>query len=381
MAEITPHVNIINVASYQKSTSVRTSLGDSFGEIPCASRLQNALKPLYVSMSIVGLFHCKRDAGNEKQRLRGNHSCALPSFSQVYSTIILILHWLNFIRTATMLREDMSFGPELFYRVIFVLWALLCTIQCTCMYIACAQNKNNICELHEKFEYILTPCEPCIYTWLRRRCIILVAISWFVVLLNVLFAIYGIWCASLFSPGLTPFKSTDANIDVVRVIYVIIHTYLTATWFLSLIFHHILCLIIYHIFKQFNKNFSEICQKSPVLATDIERYRRQHISICHLLDLTDDKLHVITGMAIAVKILLLCLILYNIIWHPASLAEPVVALIHIFWAISGVILLGIISVGGALVNHVVSTHIYVYIIRYVNNGGGGIINTGSHEIF
>ena len=115
-------------------------------------------------------------------------------------------------------------------------------------------------------------------------------------------------------------------------------------------------------FKRFNKDFSTDCEKSPVLAADIERYRRKHMSICHLLDLTDDKLHVITGMAIAVKILLMCLILYNIIWYPAILAEPVVALMNFFWAISGVIFLGIISVGGALVNDVVSRIVPICII-------------------
>ena len=50
-----------------------------------------------------------------------------------------------------------------------------------------------------------------------------------------------------------------------------------------------------------------------------------------------------------------CLTLYLIIYHPELMADPVSLIMTLFWFLTGLLNLGIIAVGAAYVNHMVST--------------------------
>ena len=114
-------------------------------------------------------------------------------------------------------------------------------------------------------------------------------------------------------------------------------------------------------FKKLNEEFDRARKTTDISSDFIIRLRKEHRTICKLLHTADSNLHVMTGLGIAIYVLLLCLLVYQLLWKVTS---PLLIGIYTFWTVGSLAMLGFISIGGALVNHAVSIKEYVYLPKH-----------------
>ena len=88
----------------------------------------------------------------------------------------------------------------------------------------------------------------------------------------------------------------------------------------------------------------------------IIRFRKDHRVICKLLDTADQIFHVMTGCSIALYVVILCLMFYQILWNTDIADNHVLVGMYICWVAGGLVMLGFISLGGAIVHQEVSAY-------------------------
>ena len=89
--------------------------------------LYESLKTLFFSLKLCGLHHYK------SPKKAGKYECWT---SRIYPSAVLIILWVNLIRQLTTFNKEDTFGPQLFTKLIYMTWTVLCTINASSVSIA-----------------------------------------------------------------------------------------------------------------------------------------------------------------------------------------------------------------------------------------------------
>ena len=322
-----------------------------------------ALRPLMVSLKLGGLFHARTyqlaEAGDGHFVEKFKTCCQKPnkkystgfSWSHIYSIVILFVHVMNVVRICFMFNSSDSFHPVTFGKVVFLAWLLLCVCNNCNMYGACACYKAlpsffmTWKRLHQQ------PNTVCLAK-LKGKTVLYTIIGWILVILNTLFAIYGLWWSFIFDHALVPLHPNHPSIIYFKITYTVIHFYLSISWMFTAIYIFILVIIVHHEFRHFNDTFRACLKIDGTFSGDLEMYRQQHQSLCTLVKHADNSSSFYTGTVMVCSITQCLLILYNVIYW--QVPDSMVVLMKCFWLVSCMLILFLLAFGGATVNHVVS---------------------------
>jgi hypothetical protein len=322
------------------------------------SHLYSSLQWLLRSMIVCGQFTTRAWSPKTQFNTKKKQSWS-TIISRGYSTTVLIILWLHILRVFSVFVGPNSFDSLLFAKVTLLSWCSVCVLGCTVMYAACNQQDNNIWKfLHEWQMLSSSQCVSCVKRHTSRYAVI----GWILVAINQMFGLYAFWQTELFDMVLMPAQLFlgDTGLFWFRIFNSVTMFYLLAAWIFPLIFFYTISSVLYH---NFRLHCAEMAQESnasnyclPYQA--ISNYRRKHNGICKLLDTADGMLHFYVGSTICMKTVMVCVLLYNIIWYTEYLLDPVVMTMNVFWLLSGFTIMCVIAVGGALVNHVVSPFVH-----------------------
>ena len=182
--------------------------------------------------------------------------------------------------------------------------------------------------------------------------------------INYIFCLYSFWQTELFDLFLMPAQLFLGNTGLFwfRIFSSVVMFYLLAAWIFPLFFFYTICSVVYNNFRLQCKDMAQESKASnySLSCQAISNYRLKHNGICRLLETADEILHFYIGGTICIKTVLLCVMLFNIIWYTEYLQDPVIIVINVFWLLSGVAVMCVIAVGGALVNDVVSPSVQLF---------------------
>ena len=105
----------------------------------------------------------------------------------------------------------------------------------------------------------------------------------------------------------------------------------------------------------YNKGFKEELQEDGHFTGDLKKLRQKHQILCNLVGHADDFIRYHVAVYFVSCSILMCLVLYNILYASVLMKDPIILSMAIFWFMMGFIVLSIGLIGGALVNNVVST--------------------------
>ena len=157
------------------------------------SDLYISMQRLFRSMMICGLFTSRPWSPNAQFTSEQKQSWATIS-SRIYSTVVLIMHWLNCIRLLAIFMGSSSFDSELFANVTVLSWNCACALGCTVMYTVCNRPNNNIWAFLHKWK-LLSNSSKCAAV-LKKNTTQYTVIGW--ILYDGSYVTYtnniGLWC-------------------------------------------------------------------------------------------------------------------------------------------------------------------------------------------
>ena len=307
--------------------------------------LYEAMKPLFFSLRLCGLHHYKAFRGGSSKWY----------FSRIYASVLLVILWLNVIRTATMFNKKDKFGPELFSKIISISWVTLCTINFTCCFYSC-ESINCLSKFFLQWKSFHPEANnKCCKKYLKPRAVIYTIVCWILILLTVIFNNYIIFATPMYTEIITPFEADGKYNMLWRVLIVgVIQTWLSCGWILPMGLFYMICIIIYYEFKALNIILRSQINKDDQFVGCLGDIRMRHQAITRMLAYADNFLKILVAAALMADIILLCLMMYNLMYYPALLEEPVILLVFLFWILTCIASMLILSVGPAYVNQEVS---------------------------
>ncbi len=268
---------------------------------------------------------------------------------RVYSSLVLVILWLNVGRMALIFAEGEVSGFLLFGKIIVFAWMFLCALNGLVMY-RLSHTRLSIDKFFFRLQHLMSKGNSTCLHLVHSRTLVTTLLSWIFHLINISFIGYLVFYTHMLDIALIPATPDYKHIKAVRILVMALYAYLSAAWVFPTAFLFTLCLALYINISKFNSAFKE--DKHRLL--QMERYRTWHGHLIELVDLTDDMFSMQVACTLLVKILLETLTLYNMIWYPGLSSDPLVVLTNAFWLTSGFAVLTTVAVGGAIINHVVS---------------------------
>ena len=292
----------------------------------------------------------------EMESFETHKACWKVNFSQIYSTFVVFILWLNVIRMLFIFRDVASNSLDVIIKFTAIIWNVICTIQCTTVYVMCTRQRNNIWNFYNQLQSLDPETFRELLKLVRRKCVISAIITWILFLLSFFFNVYITWFTDKFDYTTVPISAKSQYVNIMKGLNTVLQFYLNAAWLFPQAFRNMMCTIIYHLFKCLNERFAKMRVTVDISSNIIIRFRKDHRVICKLLDTADQIFHVMTGCSIALYVVILCLMFYQILWNTDIADNHVLVGMYIFWVAGGLVMLGFISLGGAIVHQEVSAY-------------------------
>ena len=135
----------------------------------------------------------------------------------------------------TIYKDEISLGTEFYEKFIFTGWFILCSINVVTLFVGSLQTKE-VQEFFIKWQHLQNEF-PCInvYSYIKQKSKIAVAIGWIAILLNMLFVTYAMFWTDVIDLYISPFEDRNGTFQlVVKILSMIAHFYLTCAWILQI---------------------------------------------------------------------------------------------------------------------------------------------------
>lgn len=312
--------------------------------------LYGAIQPIIISMKLFGLFfHNGCSAAGFTQA--GISTCSL---ARIYNVSLIVILFLNLIRQMTVFNGSDGFGSVLFSKIVFLAWITLCFINYCCMHYACSDS-SALESFFKTWHQINTTREVNDLKFFRKRAIAYTMTAWIAYCFNIAFGVYGTLYSFAFDDALAPLTPESEYALYMRIVYVIIHIFLTAGWVFVGVFALFTISVTCYEFKKFNKEFLTHVTLQQEFRGDFEHFRQWHLRICQLVSYGDNSFSANVACTIGSNMVIVIMILHNLIWYPQILQDGIVAFMTCFWFAYAIISLMLISVWAAKVNSQVSS--------------------------
>lgn len=340
------------------------SLKDIKGQTSCVSvPLYVAMKPFIFSMKLFGLFFQPESSTHECRRRCLNFHC----LEKTYHTSVIVILSLNLIRLLTMFNREDEFGPLLFSKISYFAWFMLCYINYCCMHYACSNSSalDSFLQSWHEINSEMTNTAVGVY---RKRTIAYTTVAWIVFGCNVAFGAYSTLESFVLDITLAPFTADTDYIIYMRIMCIFMHVYLSASWVFTYFFALHIMEISCGEFKKFHRDFHSRISSKREFSADMECYRLWHQQLCDLVSSGDNAISFHTGAHLALNLVIMIMILYNLIWWPQILQDPSVAFMNCFWFMAAFLKVSLTFVWTGGIDDVVSSFIVlVSLLHEVNN--------------
>ena len=333
------------------------------------TKMFQAVKPLFITLRIFGLFYSK-DYGSveqcmqqaEKHKQGQHYSKSKPkrfhvSASRVYSWIVCIIIAVFTAKSALVFNSgNFSFGPDLLSKLSFATWVAVMAANCV-MFMRASSKFEGIPQFFIQWDMMLVDRDD-VQEWIqnvRRHTWVIMLVTWIFMSVGISFMILGAFKEpELIFLQLAPYGPDDPEASIMTIFVVIFIPYLMAVWILPASLDFMLCHGLCKFFMAWRDNFRRKCLCGISTEEFIIEHQKFH-NICKLVSHGDEVLSMYKATSLLGNAANMLFLLYNLIFLAEHTRIPVVLAATCTWFLWSFIILMIALIGGAMVNTMVST--------------------------
>jgi len=321
--------------------------------------LLSSLSPLLFNMKLFGLYFHRDDRHRRRtDDPEWNPSTATTYTSstrlQVYATVVLILMWLNFIRTITIFNAGDHFGALLLMKIMMITWFCLAAIFQTAYYYASHTGRL------VKILMMLPVTRDCV-RGAHHCAITLTAIIWTFLLSDLAIGSYLYFNSLVLdfikAPFVTHIGVPEDNMTVAKILAYISYLVIFPGVYFSHGMNQLLGYVFYSEYKKLKKNFHRALGQQGQFTGDLSLFRRRHQMLSHAVSKVDGFLKFGNVAGFVCHIVNIVLLIYSIIFLPAESRNDFVSgVIYAFWLVLNVYGLFFSANAAITINHMVRMH-------------------------
>jgi len=344
------------------TADVRQQSSKEFCGEPFADRgeLLSSISPLTFGLKLFGLYfrhenrHRQRADDPERNVTRTTTASTL-TWLRVYSTIILIIVWLNYFGFASAFERNDRFGATLLKKITMFTHIGLCAIIQAAYYYACHTG--------QLFKILLTlpVTRDCVHG-AHRVAIGLTALTWIILIVDMSVGIYILMNIDedynfILVPFYTHIAEPENTSGVVKVV-----SYLGYMFhFPGVLFAHslstVLVYVFYTEFKKLKKNFRRALGDRGQFYGDLSSFRHRHQTLSRAVRKVDGFMKLSNVAGFVCHIANIIFLVYSIIFYPEPTRTFMSFASYLFYLFANINGLLFSASAGIIVNHMVRTEI------------------------
>ena len=312
------------------------------------SKLYSSLYPFLLLLKVHGLFFTKSDTCI----VLGKCCRKLPSPSQVFATLILVLQWANLLRFVLAIRGDEAFDSTSFLKVVYILNSIMSTTNATCLYVGCFRA-----DLIPQLFVSWSGAQSITNTKYMKQTKVRSAIVSAVCVVG-MWAIIGSFAKQVFTHPYfivkyVPFSPGDLLFTPFKVIVFCFEFFFLAGLVLPLVLFCVLCSLLSKEFDEVNQELKEVVSDRVLLDTMLGAIRQRHVMACELVECADRFLNPLIAVTFSMSIVGSCLMGYLLLLDE-PINDPFIQFTMIIWTVLLLFWLGLPCLFAVFVNSKVS---------------------------
>ena len=277
---------------------------------------------------------------------------------QVYSFVVLVVLWLNFVRSLTFFAGGKNdIGGDLFNKVGMTAFSAMCAVQSAVFFRACQTDlfRRLLCDLCRKEDF---------FEYARRHSLFFAVAAWVMVFYQLSSDIYfilftdGSFDQIIFAPVANLLSSPTIRVAG-RSLYMILDLYTIVTWCHTVAINCLIAGLLRRQFVDVNVRIGNAIDDRRFGQVDFEeifdRLRREHQEVCRRVEKADEIMS-IGNAAVIMSALVNCVfVLYSIIYFTNG--DVVIIVQYVFsWFGSFLLQLAVTAGCGVVVNNAVRSN-------------------------
>lgn len=321
--------------------------------------LYTALKPLMVSLKIIGLHHVRPSPSSPVSKT-ATSSPIMPSLMQVFCCAVVIFYWFYLaIDTVSLLhvstRNDTNPYMQI-NNIAFLVWLAENVFKAT--WFVCASQwisalrKLFICSTQlDEFGGLKTNLVRV------QRILTIICLAFWISFTCFLFVFFYLTLATPVFDNLVPnaFNGDDASLlFAMKILYCLFTLFELPQWPLLLVFELTVAIVISNEFRLFYKSFGDKCDAKGQFRGSLEGERRHFAQLTRVVEAADRSLAPYHAASFGCNIVILCLIIYNLVYYPILTVTAWAFFSYVVWILAAFADLCVVCISGTLVSSSVS---------------------------
>lgn len=345
------------VAASKESTTAMTDveqqqpLADGDAMLKCFS-------PLLSSMNMFGLYFTQasrhiQDASAPTSEAKDSQVPRKWTAGRIYALVIVVVAWLNTVRTLSAFEKRDKFGLVLFVKLASVAGGLFSALQHTACFVAC--QTGNLDRVF--FDARLPKSDVARY---RRLAVIHATVCWVFLLADVnIYLIPGFIMDNGMHSSMTPFgvhvATTDHMLVLRNVVSVLLFIMADSAWFFSYSVNYMITSVLYDQLRALNKDFHLAVGYRGEFQGSIRKFRRRHQELSQSVQNADQFMMISNVAGFFYQIVNVILILYcTIFFRDETVGQDAIsAIMYVNWLVSTLCGLTLSACQGVAINHAV----------------------------
>lgn len=272
--------------------------------------------------------------------------------SMLYSSLMCVILAANVVRSLTVYHMEEVSDEILFFKIQLSVWFFESTVKTLVMFIYC-YREDGFNEFFLKWNEYLNNIAPDVLT--IRVMYISTVICWAFVIVNTLVIVLSFFLseelATLFTT-VSWYEPLDQSIVLVLKLgmtFVIFVNSAAAVFPIALLV--VLSMAVIKQFDDFGAQFKSCIQPQGEFNGVLDEYRLRHQKMCTIVDILDRVFMIIIAIVFIADTVMFCIILYNLIYTTMPVSYRI---LNVFWLITMLLHIAIVSVVGAWLNVSVS---------------------------
>ena len=245
-----------------------------------------AIKPLFLGQMISGCFFTRAERENKWSK------------SRIYCTVILLILFLNMIRSLTAFNASETFGTVLFFKIKITIFWYESFSRALLGYMMCMWKKGGLEEFFVSLDRICYIDGIIDYEIrLKRLMKLFIAYSFLLTFCNVAFTSWGLFgpqeLQNLHDAFMAPLPSSAPGLVAAKIFILLLIFFNSLIAGFTLGFFSVVCYILYREFAYVCVTFKRAVSQDGEFTADLDKFRIVHHKRCKLVEAADGLFKVI----------------------------------------------------------------------------------------
>jgi len=320
-----------------------------------------SLTPIINSMRLFGLYFTRETATNQSRQL--TKRCRHWNVSQIYSSVLLLVMWLNSVRYVFIFDGHETLGGGLFMKLGIISAGILNNVFQTAYY--AASHTGSVDLVLRRVNLSMADLLP----KYSRRAKVIAAICWLYIAWNMFHYAYEVSVDGRNSDlALIRYRRLpECYLIVLRAVFVVLQLQIVGTWTFAQAMNFMVMSFLYDQFNQLNEEFSKCVGDRGEFSGNFDQFRQRHQAVSRSVQEADRFLMITNGANLCNHIVSIIVLFYSLIFFREDTVafHPVSAVLYIAWLSMSVLSLSLSAGQAIYLNHTESILYLVLLQLYL----------------